>query len=149
MNTIREEMGSAVPPLTSQRVHFEVSSPAVSCYPIDEGRVQITNRESGRLPSSISTGYTSVLPFNDTSSRFRYPNPANASAASSFLHYADTNLSTELLRVLNRSDLDPGQSGAGSVLGASLDHSILSSTSEGIIADDDDALERNAHRQVR
>jgi len=82
----------------------------------------------------------------------RSPSPANLSAATSILHYGDAALSAELLRVLNRSTLDPNQSVAGSVLGTAFDHSLpslsnLNAVSSSFDPEDDEALDRNAQRQ--
>lgn len=80
------------------------------------------------------------------------PSPANLSAATSILHYGDAALSAELLRVLNRSTLDPNQSVAGSILGSALDQSLpslsnLNATSLSFDPDEDETLDRNAQRQ--
>jgi len=82
----------------------------------------------------------------------RSPSPADIAVATSILHYGDTALSAELLRVLNRSTLDPNQSVAGSVLGTAFDHSLLSisnlnSTYQARDQGEDEVLDRNAQRQ--
>lgn len=90
--------------------------------------------------------------FARNSSAGRPTSPANFSTTTSVLHYGDAALSAELMRVLNRSTLNPNLSVAGSVLGSALDHSLpslsnLNATSSSVDPDEDEALDRNAQRQ--